>query len=92
LGQFRWYTMAQLASFLDKRLQVKWQTAIASEGGLQISATHPTSLAGMAWVLPKAVYQKPVAVSGSIQIVERDADWIVQASSDRALQFKAIKR
>ena len=87
-GTFRWYTMSGLAQFLNGRKQVTWTTAEDS-GVITIRASHPTSLAHMAWRLPAAHFEQPAIVEGAAH-VKRDGDaWTVVADAGQTLELKA---
>jgi hypothetical protein len=88
-GQFRWYTMAQLAAFMNNRALVTWQSAISTNGRMRVTASHPTSLGTMAWVYPKTLYSRPVAVSGAMAVVDQGADWLVRVTGGRSAVFEA---
>jgi hypothetical protein len=89
-GRFRWYTMTQLATFLNSRKQVAWSTSQNGER-ITITATHPVSLAHNTWRLPAARFSEPVVVQGPAQIV-RDGDaWMVIAGEEKELQFETTK-
>ena len=79
-GVFRWYTMSQLANFMSLRTQMNWDSAISATGKMRVTASHPVSLSSMAWAYPKAFYARPVAVSGTMTIVEGSADWLVRTT------------
>lgn len=88
--RFRWYTMTQLATFLNSRKQVDWST---SEDGqrVTIKASHPVNLEHNTWRLPADRFSEPVVVQGAAQTV-RDGDvWMVIAGEGRELQFETTK-
>ena len=41
-GRFRWYTMTELANFLNSRKQVKWKVS-DNRGLITVEAIHPQS-------------------------------------------------
>jgi hypothetical protein len=91
-GKFRWYTMTQLAQFGERRLATQW-SASSNLGFSTFTATHPTSLADMTWLLPKARYAAPRITSGSGSVNSLDAsDWVVTARSGTTLKFIAAER
>ena len=86
-GQFRWYTMTELANFLNSRKQVSWNASQA--GGLvTIFATHPQDLLHETWRLPAARFSEPVVVRGSAQVSRANDGWIVVAGKGQKLQFE----
>ncbi|MGO9124358.1 MAG: polysaccharide deacetylase family protein [Terriglobales bacterium] len=89
-GRFRWYTMTELASFLNSRKQVAWSTSQDGER-VTIRATHPLNLEHDTWRLPSVSFSQPVVVQGSAQVV-RDTDaWMVIAREGKELQFETTK-
>jgi len=90
-GQFKWFTMDQLTQFDRRRLLVNW-TATDTGTGWTFSATHPTSLQDMTWLLPKSTYQMPSVQSGSATVVITDPnDWLVIAGTGKSLSFTSAK-
>jgi hypothetical protein len=88
-GQFRWYTMAQIASFMTNRSGVTWQSALNTNGKMSVSATHPSSLSTMTWAYPKAMYSRPVSISGSMTIIDQGQDWLVRVNGGTSAVFEA---
>ncbi|MBZ5571624.1 MAG: polysaccharide deacetylase family protein [Acidobacteriia bacterium] len=85
--QFRWYTMTELARFLNSRKQVSWNASQA--GGLvTISATHPQDLQHETWRLSAARFSEPVVVRGSAQVTRANDGWMVVAGPGQELQFE----
>ena len=89
-GSFRWYTMTQLASFMDRRVQTNWSSAVSATGRMRVTASHPTSLNTMAWAYPKTFYAQPVAVSGTMTIVDKGSDWLVRTTGTTAIFEAAL--
>ncbi|MFL6665631.1 polysaccharide deacetylase family protein [Burkholderia ambifaria] len=90
-GQFKWFTMDQLTQFDRRRLLVNW-TATDTGTGWTFSATHPTSLQDMTWLLPKSTYQMPSVQRGSATVVITDPNnWLVIAGSGKSLSFTSAK-
>jgi len=89
-GQFNWYTMTQLARFNQRRLGVTW-SATSTSGVGSFVATHPTSLADMTWLLPRASYLMPLITSGAGTVKSDSTHWIVTATSGTAIKFSATE-
>jgi hypothetical protein len=86
--RFRWYTMTQLAEFLNSRKQVDWK--IAKERRLiRLDATHPQSLEHQTWLFPSASFGKPKVVHGSAIVKNQGDAWTVVAGNVTHLQIKA---
>jgi hypothetical protein len=86
-GKFRWYTMTELAHFLNSRKQVKWK--LASRAGLvTVEAMHPESLAHETWRLPADKYAQPTIIRGNAQVAKAGNAWMVIAGAGKDLQFQ----
>ncbi|AHI80949.1 membrane protein [Burkholderia thailandensis] len=91
LGQFTWYTMTDITNFNRSRLNVTW-SATDMGSSWAFAASHPTSLANMTWLLPKAAYAQPVVTLGSATVVGTDAtNWLVIANGGTSLKFTSAK-
>jgi len=87
-GQFRWYTMKEVAQFLTARKQVQW-TASESGGRYSIIASHPQSLEHNTWRLPARRYSEPVVDRGNAKVVRDNDSWMVIAGPGTELQFES---
>jgi hypothetical protein len=86
-AQFRWYTMAELASFLNSRKQVEWKIS-GDAHSVTLDATHPQSLEHFTWFLPDR-FGKPNVVSGSATVKQASAGWLVLAQGGTHLEVQA---
>jgi len=87
-GVFRWYTMAQMATFLNSRKQVTWKFT-QQNGVVSLKATDSKTLAHQTWSLPADKFQKPVVVGGTATVTQ-DADaWLVDAGEGTQLEVQA---
>jgi len=85
-GRFRWYTMTELANFLNSRKQVKWKVS-DSHGVISVEATHPQTLDHETWRIGAGGFAQPKIVEGSGKVVrERDA-WMIIAGDGKKLRF-----
>ena len=86
-GQFRWYTMTELANFLTSRKQVEWR--ISREGhSVMLDATHPQSLEHFTWFLPGR-FGKPDVVNGSVLVKKVPGGWLIFARGGTHLEVQA---
>jgi hypothetical protein len=86
-GRFRWYTMTELANFLNSRKQVKWK--MSDNGGLiTVEATHPRSLDHETWSIPATRFAQPKIVEGSAKVVRDNDAWMIIAGEGRDLRFE----
>ena len=89
--EFRWYTMTQVAEFLNSRQEVKW--SMQSRGPkLVLSATHPKTLSDQAWMIPDARYSEPRVKQGAADIRDQDGYWIVAAKEGKVLKLELEER
>lgn len=85
-GSFHWYSMTDMAQFLNARKKVTW--TVKNKNTLQLfDATHPTSLKHQAWLLDKASCNSPTITLGSGVIKENKKYWIVVAGDTKHLAF-----
>ena len=89
--RFRWYTMSQVANFLNARQEVKWEVENQS-GHLLMRASHPTTLEHMAWMLPEDRFDRPQVTEGSANIHDQDGYWIVAAQNCKHLKLRLTDR
>ena len=86
-GRFRWYTMTELANFLNSRKQVKWK--MSESGGLiTVEATHPQSLDHETWRMPATKFTEPKIVLGTAKVVRSDNAWMIIAGDGKDLRFE----
>jgi hypothetical protein len=82
--RFRWYTMTQIANFMNAREQVTWK--IENHGReSHLVATHPETLEHQTWMLPDTQYAQPHVVKGAADIHDQDGYWIVAAKDCKLL-------
>ena len=87
-GSFRWYTMAQVANFLNLRKHVEW--AFTERDGLAtLKATNSESLAHDTWNLPADKFDRPVVVRGTVTVLQTSDSWIVDAGEGNQLEVQA---
>ena len=87
-GRFRWYTMTQLASFLNQRELVRWSARRTTSGSLVIEASHPQSLATQTWVFPVSRYTHPRILKGEASTRTQDGRLFVTATNGRELMVE----
>jgi hypothetical protein len=92
LGRFRWYTMAEIADFSQRRLQTTWSSTSAN-GRSSFVASNPAGLTDMTWMLPRSRYSQPVITSGNGSVSVLDStQWLVTARAGNSLGFAAAER
>ena len=86
-GRFRWYTMTELANFLNSRKQLKWK--VSDNGGLvTVEATHPQTLDHETWRLLASRFAEPKIVQGSAKVVRVGDAWMIIAGEGKDLRFE----
>lgn len=86
-GTFRWYTMTELATFLNSRKQVDWK--VSRRGKLMsIEATHPQSLEHATWHLSSDKFAEPRIVQGSAKVIREKDAWMIVAGQGNRLQIE----
>jgi hypothetical protein len=86
-GSFRWYTMAQVANFLNSRKQVRWNLT-QHDGIASLKAAGSQSLAHQTWSLPGSKFDKPVVIRGTATVVQGGDSWLVIAGEGTRLQVQ----
>ena len=84
-GLFGWHTMTEVAHFMTRRELVRWQADLRA-GRLWLEASHPASLAHMAWRLPVARCARPAVVRGTASVNREGAAWRVVATGGTTLE------
>jgi hypothetical protein len=87
-GRFRWYTMTELAKFLNSRRQVKWKVS-ETAGLVTVDAIHPQTLDHETWRLPASRFAQPKIVLGSARVVRVCDAWMIIAGDGKDLRFEA---
>ena len=90
-GRFRWYTMSQVANFLNDRQEVTWSFQ-HQRGDSVLSASHPRTLEHQTWMFPDSKYTKPSVMKGSADIRDQDGYWIVAAKDCKHLNVSIAER
>ena len=86
-GRFQWYSMVELATFLNERKAVFWQVTQNHHFKI-ITATHPKTLDQQTWLLEKTTCLKPMITVGLGTIREDTEHWIISAGNSKSLQFQ----
>jgi hypothetical protein len=86
-GRFRWYTMTELANFLNSRKQVKWRMSYGG-GLITVEATHPQTLDHETWRIPASKFAQPKLKQGAAKVVRDNDAWMVIAGEGKDLRFE----
>jgi hypothetical protein len=85
-GRFNWYTMSDIAKFLDEREKTAWSINRVDNHQVVLSAENINSLAHMTWLLPKSAYENPEILSGNVNISQDDKYLIIRAIDGKSLK------
>ncbi|MGA8539343.1 MAG: hypothetical protein WB566_07575 [Terriglobales bacterium] len=95
-GRFRWYTMTELAEFLNQRDSVRWtllrSSSATSPGKVTLRASHPKTLAHQTWAFPQEYYGDARLVGGKATIRVQDGMIFVDAGDSRQLSVELTLR
>jgi hypothetical protein len=86
-GQFRWYTMTEMANFLNSRKSVNWKVS-QKDRIITVDAQHPVSLEHLTWWFPADKFLRPEA-NGEARVLQTATGWIVIAGQVKHLQITA---
>ncbi len=87
-GIFRWYTMAQVANFLNLRKSVQW-TLTERDGLASLKATDSQSLAHQTWSFPADTFNRPAVIRGNVTVLQDGASWLVDAGKGNQMEVQA---
>jgi hypothetical protein len=91
-GRFHWYTMTELAGFLNRRALVRWTLMHKSDGKVTLLASHPKTLAHQTWTFPQEYYGAARVVEGNATVRVEDGMVIVAAGDGRQLTAELTLR
>jgi hypothetical protein len=87
-GKFKWYTMAEIADFSQRRIQTSWSSSVGFLGLTTFTASNPSSLADVTWLLPRSNYTLPIIVGGQGTVTLQSSKyWLVTATAGTSLRF-----
>ena len=81
-GRFRWYRMEELARFMSRREQVRWDW-----DGRTLRASHPQSLAGLTWRLQGLRAEQVRIENGAARLHDDGTQLLVEAEAGLQLQL-----
>jgi peptidoglycan/xylan/chitin deacetylase (PgdA/CDA1 family) len=85
-ARFGWYTMTQMADFLNRRQEVQWRIMPSGDDKELFEARHPRSLSQMAWTFPVSVYAQPRILEGSGTVRQEHQNWVIVAEKGARLK------
>jgi hypothetical protein len=87
-GQFRWYTMTEMANFLNARKSVQWKY-VEKNGSAVIDMQHPVSLQHLTWWFPSEKFARPELPNGGGTVAQSANGWMVTADDVKNLEITA---
>jgi hypothetical protein len=87
-GRFRWYTMTQMATFLNSRQKVRWKLT-EQDGVASLNAADPKTLAHQTWRFPTDKFSEPTIVRGTATVRQDGDGWLVVAGEGTRLDVRA---
>lgn len=91
-GRFRWYTMTELAGFLNQRDSVHWSLLPTQAGKVILQASQPKTLAHQTWVFPQGDYADARIVEGQATVRIDDSMIFIAAGEGRQLKIELTQR
>ncbi len=86
-GDCRWFTLTQMADFMNRREAVQWTHTLAAEGDV-LSASAPQTLAQMSWWVPQARFGRPEVLSGQARIDAHGNQWRITVVSGKDIRVR----
>jgi peptidoglycan/xylan/chitin deacetylase (PgdA/CDA1 family) len=90
--RFRWYTMSQLADFLNARKETRWSVLQKDNGKVVLRASHPQTLNHYTWVFPGQHFEEPKVRSGEAQVKFESNEWTITAGDCRSLSVDLARK
>lgn len=90
--EFRWYTMADLATFLNNRKLTQWTITRDTGHSTTLHASNPADLSRMSWIFPQSHYDEPQVTEGSAEVRSGEGNWTITAKKCSTLTVKLNER
>jgi hypothetical protein len=90
-GNFRWYTMSQLAEFLNQRKAVQWKI-LQNGKTFVLTASHTGTLQHMTWNFPRSRFKRPQISAGTATVRAADNLWLITAGDCKSLKITSVER
>jgi hypothetical protein len=81
---FRWYRMAELSDFMNRRAEVTWQVR-DQQGERHLQASSPASLEDITWLVPARSAKNLRITQGQGRIERQEHHWLVSAGAGQSL-------
>lgn len=90
--RFQWYTMTDLANFLNARKKVRWSLEREGSDAVILKASSPDSLNHDTWIFPQAEFERPNVNSGTVHISSDSDRWLLQAGDCKDVVVKIARK
>jgi len=90
--RFQWYTMADLADFLNARKKVDWTLLNDGNQTVLLKASDSKTLNHETWVFPKSQYDKPKVRHGDVKVTSDDDQWLLSAGDCKEVSVELIRK
>jgi hypothetical protein len=87
-GRFRWYTMTDLARFLNRREKVRWTLLRNRPATVTLRALDPESLEHQTWIFPADTYASARVTQGEASVHTQGGSLFVTASDCKRLNVE----
>ncbi len=87
--RFRWYSMADMADFMNRRLNVHWGIVdLPGKNHQELTARSDTSLQAMTWVFPAHTVDDLQITQGLGELRQDKGQWLLVAGDCTSLQVQ----
>ena len=90
--RFQWYTMSQLADFLNNRKKTQWAMTEKNDTTLLFTASSPDTLNHQTWIFAKSEFKEPRLKSGRMQVSSDDENWLIDAGDCKDLVVEIARK
>lgn len=87
-GRFRWYTMTDLARFLNRREKVRWTLLRNRAATVSLRALDPESLDHQTWIFPGDTYTSARVMQGDARVHTLDGSLFITAINCKRLNVE----
>ena len=90
--RFHWYSMSQLAEFLNARKKVRWDVVQKDPNTLLLKASSPATLNHETWIFSKALFDRPRIDSGEVRVTSDNDRWLLDAGDSKEIAVEISRK
>jgi peptidoglycan/xylan/chitin deacetylase (PgdA/CDA1 family) len=90
--RFRWYTMSELAEFMNSRKRVDWSLMNKGRTAVVLKASSPKTLNRETWIFSKARYDKPRVHHGKVDVNSDAQNWLLNAGDCKEISVELMRK